>query len=76
MVTAGPRLHIFRALHRTLEVALKWGAVNRNVCDGVTGTASNSDPHSGSYSLRPRMYPASTATTAVPPMYGHGLAWT
>lgn len=28
-------LHIYRALHRALEVAVQWGVTGRNVCDAV-----------------------------------------
>jgi len=29
------RLHVYRVLHRALEVAVRWKAVGRNVCDAV-----------------------------------------
>jgi len=29
------RLHVFRALHRAINVAVEWGIVGKNVCDGV-----------------------------------------
>lgn len=34
-VADGTRLHVYRTLHRALEVAVRWKRIGRNVCDAV-----------------------------------------
>ena len=40
-------LHIYRALHRALQVAVQWGKVGRNVCDAVRPPRVEEEPPVG-----------------------------